>query len=399
MRGGKLLGKGGYGCVFSPAIRCKGHTVPMPDTVSKVMSEEDAKEEYKIHTMIRSIDGRKRFFVTTDMEPCLIEQTAEEAIENPIQGCVKPDKVTKIMPQIMVLQLPHGGESWDTFVPADTMTFFRSWIHLFEAVEQLHRYEMAHMDLKFENIVTNDRYQNRLIDFGFAFSPDSFQETIEYMELFTRVNYYPWPYEVKCLDSRFQLKDITKKSIDMFYRESVHKHSGSYPSDIYYTDLGQMIVDEVYARKLYTTLFRLSRKEQLLFLSRAIDVYALGRLLSRMYVKLTGHIPRRHTVMLEKRGSEEYTLFPKHPDFEIVKKQSIPFFDLVRKMMNLDPFQRIRITEAKEEFKKLAFFDGYVFPEQRPLPPSPSPSPKTRRGGSNRKNRVRRTIRSVHRMK
>ena len=50
--GGDAIGAGGFGCVFSPALSCKGKPVPSKDMVSKLMLINDANMEAKISEMV-----------------------------------------------------------------------------------------------------------------------------------------------------------------------------------------------------------------------------------------------------------------------------------------------------------------------------------------------------------
>ena len=65
--GGDLIGSGSFGCVFHPAIKCKGQKNVDKDTVSKIFfsseSKQEALEEMKIDNMIRKIKGNTRWLI------------------------------------------------------------------------------------------------------------------------------------------------------------------------------------------------------------------------------------------------------------------------------------------------------------------------------------------------
>jgi hypothetical protein len=46
-KGGKVLASGGFGCVFSPALKCEGESKRAKGKISKLMSEKHATEEYE----------------------------------------------------------------------------------------------------------------------------------------------------------------------------------------------------------------------------------------------------------------------------------------------------------------------------------------------------------------
>ena len=53
-RGGKFIGKGAYGCLFRPALLCKGDAARRPDHVSKLMHTQEAELEYLVHSQALS---------------------------------------------------------------------------------------------------------------------------------------------------------------------------------------------------------------------------------------------------------------------------------------------------------------------------------------------------------
>ena len=47
VKGGKIIGSGGYGCVFRPPLKCKGKHRTKKRMVSKLMTVKHAKSEYE----------------------------------------------------------------------------------------------------------------------------------------------------------------------------------------------------------------------------------------------------------------------------------------------------------------------------------------------------------------
>jgi len=47
MVGGSLIGKGSFGCVFKPSLRCPGEKGGQDDIVSKVFFSKDSKKKQK----------------------------------------------------------------------------------------------------------------------------------------------------------------------------------------------------------------------------------------------------------------------------------------------------------------------------------------------------------------
>ena len=53
-KGGKVLASGGFGCVFSPALKCEDTKKREKDDVSKLMTVAHAVEEYEEITSIKN---------------------------------------------------------------------------------------------------------------------------------------------------------------------------------------------------------------------------------------------------------------------------------------------------------------------------------------------------------
>ena len=52
--GGKVIGSGGFGCVFDPALKCEGSSKREPKKISKLMTNKHAIKEYEeINTEVK----------------------------------------------------------------------------------------------------------------------------------------------------------------------------------------------------------------------------------------------------------------------------------------------------------------------------------------------------------
>ena len=73
-KGGKVLASGGFGCVFSPALKCEDTKKREKDGVSKLMTTEHAVEEYEeitsIKTKLDSIKNYEDYFLLKDITLC-----------------------------------------------------------------------------------------------------------------------------------------------------------------------------------------------------------------------------------------------------------------------------------------------------------------------------------------
>ena len=65
--GGNVIASGGYGCVFSPALKCEGTTKRETGKISKLMTSTRAKDEYaeilSIKEKLDEIENYKDYFL------------------------------------------------------------------------------------------------------------------------------------------------------------------------------------------------------------------------------------------------------------------------------------------------------------------------------------------------
>ena len=72
--GGKVLASGGFGCVFTPALKCEGSTRREKNKVSKLMIEKYAIQEYeeikKYKKILETIPNHEDYFLVYDISIC-----------------------------------------------------------------------------------------------------------------------------------------------------------------------------------------------------------------------------------------------------------------------------------------------------------------------------------------
>jgi hypothetical protein len=73
-QGGKVIGSGGYGCVFRPALRCNGTRKRASKTISKLMLNKYVKREYmeitKYLPILQKIPNYKNYFIIEGANVC-----------------------------------------------------------------------------------------------------------------------------------------------------------------------------------------------------------------------------------------------------------------------------------------------------------------------------------------
>ena len=85
-QGGKVIGSGGYGCVFRPALRCNGTRKRASKTISKLMLNKYVKREYmeitKYLPILRKIPNYKNYFIIEGANICQPAQLTQTDLIN-----------------------------------------------------------------------------------------------------------------------------------------------------------------------------------------------------------------------------------------------------------------------------------------------------------------------------
>ena len=189
MKGGKVLGSGTAGCIFKPALLCKGETTRPENKVTKLMTKRNADNEYSeisaLRPYISQVPNNEKYFVINSITKCVPESyTIEDLIDfNTKCKALKNNGVTAALLQnettrgrIMGLQLPDGGKDVSDYLSNPTLTneelvtFNKSMIDLMvNGIRPMNLTGVNHMDVKPPNIVYNkDLNETKLIDWGLA---------------------------------------------------------------------------------------------------------------------------------------------------------------------------------------------------------------------------------------
>ena len=320
LRGGGVIGVGGHGCVFSPALKCAGSNTRKNGYVSKVASNRNIDEEWDNTYIARAINRDSKYFIYP-VERC---DKAPLNASNKEENC--PIKNTG--PEI--LQSLYGGINlYDILVPyEDIPAFFEGFINIFDGISLLHFNQYAHRDIKLENMVgirePSGAYNLRLIDFGLA---SRFSDLIGFP---VSTNYLYWSYEMRLLDNNYVYNenDVKKFMHEISFRK--------FPSWLYNNSDGSSKLTEDYVKELKAKI-QSSRKNMAQVII-ASEVYALGRALYEAWYLSTSYI---YTIGGKVVKTEES--YPDIPDWI-----SYLVFSLVTDMCHYHPFSRISINDSRE---------------------------------------------------
>ena len=210
--GGAAIDVGASGCVFRPAIKCKGRTDYKG--VSKLMSTEDANDEHdeirRFNVVLSKIDNATDYFIISGIEYCgKLEDLSPDDVETGSNICpniVKGSINTKL-DEYAALQQPDGGISINKYMnDKPNVEFFinlnENMIKLIQnAIVPMNKLGVYHFDIKPDNILLGDDAKCRLIDWGISIllnSPIDYDEFKTFSETFGNLSFVAFnhPFDI-----------------------------------------------------------------------------------------------------------------------------------------------------------------------------------------------------------
>lgn len=196
-KGGKVIGQGSYGCVFSPPLKCKDKERPNPETtVSKLMHFIDADTEISIvHSLLNRIKEIQNYEKYTLLNIDICDFDIGTLTEDDLSGnrcqiinsiynediSLFPNLNDKYFEEIglnnmKLLQMPKGGATINQYLlegkyknEAGLIGFFNNMVDLLvNFIVPMNEKGVYHRDLKSDNILVNDLHQPQLIDWGLS---------------------------------------------------------------------------------------------------------------------------------------------------------------------------------------------------------------------------------------
>jgi len=228
-KGGQVIGAGGYGCVFKPALKCEGSN-NRTTGISKMLSNKDADEEWKeilnVKKIILKIANNDRYFLLGDMNICKPNLLSDNDKKN-MEICnslsrtgLNAKNINSNLRKVKIINMPDGGKDIHEIFSKNTVKFEilnASLIDLLKnGIIPMNKLGLFHNDLKGENILYKDE-NSRIIDWGLA----SIQKTNNIPSVITnRVVQYNLPYSSilfnnyfhKWYPNQLQINNIYKKS-------------------------------------------------------------------------------------------------------------------------------------------------------------------------------------------
>jgi hypothetical protein len=175
MKGGQIRGQGTYGCVFQPALLCRGinKSIGNSGKVGKITSKEDGKNELEIASYVHTIPGSSNYTVIADPKSCTPRARSKQK-DKDIRMC-DFSKDTPLEKTIQIV-MPWGGIPLNQInMNPNSFDFFKFIEHILAIGTFLVLNDLCHMDLWGQNLLFDKENKPRVIDFGFAFRPSKLE--------------------------------------------------------------------------------------------------------------------------------------------------------------------------------------------------------------------------------
>ena len=188
--GGKLIASGGYGCVFSPSLKCENQDFINNNNISKLMTTKHAQDEYiqinKYKNILKVIPNYKKYFLLNNFVLCKPDKLTKKDLNGYTKKCkpLKKKKITyqninKSLNKVMIINMPNGGINvkkfiQSYFVSSNIIKLNNSLIDLLvNGIVPMNKLNVYHCDIKEGNVlvqINQTTLITRLIDWGLSVS-------------------------------------------------------------------------------------------------------------------------------------------------------------------------------------------------------------------------------------
>jgi len=185
-QGGKVIGSGGYGCVFRPALRCNRTRKRAANTISKLMLNKHVNREYteitKYLPILQKIPNYKNYFIIEGANICQPAPLSQSDLIMFDAKCkplrkkeIYAKNINQNLDKLSSLNLQDGGVELGTYIYSDLSLDGMKDLNtrmiqlLVNGILPMNKYHIYHADIKEANIVVDVRSKYvRLIDWGLS---------------------------------------------------------------------------------------------------------------------------------------------------------------------------------------------------------------------------------------
>ena len=186
-KGGNVIASGGFGCVFSPALKCEKKTTRRKNSISKLLTKKHALEEYNevqiFKKKLNKIPNYENYFLLDNFEICKPAKLSKSDLIDFKEKCsaLPKDKITQenintTLDKVFALNMPNGGLPIDEFLFKNNsykniVDLNNSLIKLLiNGIIPMNKKNIYHCDIKDSNILVDNSsgLKTRLIDWGLS---------------------------------------------------------------------------------------------------------------------------------------------------------------------------------------------------------------------------------------
>jgi|LakMenE18May11ns_1017448.scaffolds.fasta_scaffold9766455_2 serine/threonine protein kinase len=345
----EYIDRGSYGCVIKPNIKCDG-TFGNNNITKFFFDKKEYISEKKNHEKIEKIDKRNSFIVKK-ITNCKILLTPK--IKSKILNLDLCELTSDYVYQITY---EYGGidlfnllsEKYSILLKINLFVFLQNFANIFDGLSKINKNGLCHFDIKINNILYDPiKNKFKIIDFGFLNNINKYNlflynrylyfpnDTNILMSIINNNNFYKDLKYYKLNTNKLVL--ILKKYI-VIINEIYEKNKNPYfqkllvlINDIYnyfnidiFTNFDYTIFEKIYLKQIkLSTIYK--------DFGNKIDVYMLGILLYEFLL----------------------FIFIKLENNPTITKIPLKLFHLIKKMVILNPYDRITIQQATKEFKSI----------------------------------------------
>ena len=167
-QGGKLVGQGTYGCVFSPPLLCRSKIKSKPNHLGKISEYSDVKNEIQAAKDLTGVVG-SQYFILPEPDSLCLPAPMDKQTEPDIGKCeAVQQRGTKNM---VHYQMRFGGLPIRVVLrKSNNYSFYTFMTQLLEIGSTLLLNGYVHGDFHMNNVLMLEDHKPRLIDFGRSFA-------------------------------------------------------------------------------------------------------------------------------------------------------------------------------------------------------------------------------------
>ena len=177
--GGEVIGAGGFGCVFKPALKCnnsKKRTNGVSKLTSNKISDSEWNEIQEIKRYIEKIPNYENFFLINNLNKCKPSKLSDNDKKN-LKICntlenkfgINADNINNNLDKLKIINMPYGGNSLNFILSKNIIPIFKINILLLQllvyGIIPMNNLNLYHFDIKADNILYKNNFV-RIIDFG-----------------------------------------------------------------------------------------------------------------------------------------------------------------------------------------------------------------------------------------